>query len=161
VVGVEVVVDDFIKEKEVMMDKADQQNESFTWKDLFGDVIIDHYSRAQALEDGFLIDVSEMAREAGFRCPVALTQEAWGNCVAWDDENDALQDEEGRLWDVLYLASLTARKLDAGRHRATFELLRIPNTKGALQPKLTKLVISREGGDAGETVFTIMKPCET
>jgi hypothetical protein len=155
------VVDDFIKEKEVMMDKADQQNESFTWKDLFGDVIIDYYSRAQALEDGFLIDVSEMAREAGFRCPVALTQEAWGDCVAWDEENGPDQDEEGRLWDVLFLASLTARKLNARRHRASFELLRVPNTKGALQPKLTKLVVSREGGDAGEPVITIMKPWES
>jgi hypothetical protein len=154
------MVDDFMKEKEVMMDKADQQNESFTWKDLFGDVVIDYYSRAQAIEDGFLIDVSEMAREAGFRCPVALTQEAWGDCVAWNEENDTLQDEEGRLWDVLYMASLAAKRAQVGQNRVKFEVWRTPNTKRALQPKPTELVMYIGPGDTWEPVITIMKPGE-
>jgi len=34
--------------------------------------VIHTYTRAQAIEDGVLIDVSEMAREAGFRWPVAV-----------------------------------------------------------------------------------------
>lgn len=36
------------------------------------------YSRAQALEDGVLVDVSETAREAGIKLPVALTATVWG-----------------------------------------------------------------------------------
>jgi len=41
------------------------------------------YSRAQALEDGVLVDVSAMAREAGFIRATALTQNLWqGNKLA-------------------------------------------------------------------------------
>ncbi len=40
------------------------------------------YTRAQAIADGVLIDVSAFAAEAGFKYPVALTSAAWANCVA-------------------------------------------------------------------------------
>ena len=38
------------------------------------DPVLSVYTRAQAIEDGFLVDVSETAREAGFRIPVAVTR---------------------------------------------------------------------------------------
>src|SRR3972149_219225 len=41
--------------------------------EVFGDPI-SVYTRAQALEDGQLVDVSETAKEAGIRFPVALTR---------------------------------------------------------------------------------------
>ena len=44
--------------------------------------LIHRYSRADALRDGVLIDVSETAREAGIRWPVALTQATWECCVS-------------------------------------------------------------------------------
>ena len=40
--------------------------------ELFGEVI-SSYSRAQAIEDGVLVDVSSVAREAGINFPIALT----------------------------------------------------------------------------------------
>jgi Family of unknown function (DUF6573) len=43
---------------------------------------VHRYTRAQAIEDGVLIDVSATAREAGIRYPVALTSAVWGRCVA-------------------------------------------------------------------------------
>ena len=43
--------------------------------------IIHRYSRADAIRDGVLIDVSAVAREAGFKYPVALTAAAWAKCV--------------------------------------------------------------------------------
>lgn len=46
--------------------------------DFFGGVI-HSYSRAQAIEDGVLVDVSSMAKEAGFIWPVAVTAAVWGN----------------------------------------------------------------------------------
>ena len=67
--------------------------------DLFGDVI-DQYTRAQAIDDGFLIDVTETAREAGISFPTALTSAVWAQCVTVP-EKAAWQDERGRLWDVL------------------------------------------------------------
>jgi len=35
---------------------------------------IHSYSRAQAIEDGFLIDASELATELGIKYPLALTR---------------------------------------------------------------------------------------
>ena len=59
------------------------------------------YTRAQAIADGVLIDVSsKLAREAGFRYPVALTAGVWAECVAVP-EGVTGQDETGRLWDIL------------------------------------------------------------
>ena len=43
--------------------------------------VIDAYTRAQALEDGVLVDVSEMAKEAGIKFPVALTATVYGQYV--------------------------------------------------------------------------------
>ena len=51
----------------------EQSVESF-----FGD-IISTYTRAQAIKDGVLIDVSSTAKEAGFEWPVAITA---GACVS-------------------------------------------------------------------------------
>jgi hypothetical protein len=45
-------------------------------------IVISSHSRAQAFRDGVLIDVSETAREAGFRYPVVLTRAAWEKSVA-------------------------------------------------------------------------------
>ena len=41
------------------------------------DPVISAYSRNQAIDDGFLVDVSDTAREAGFSIPVALTRTAY------------------------------------------------------------------------------------
>ena len=57
-----------------------------TITELFGESIY-RYTRAQAIEDGVLVDVTETAREAGFRCPVAITHAAWEDSVAWS-KND-------------------------------------------------------------------------
>ena len=40
---------------------------------LFGPIIY-AYTRSQALADGVLVDVTEIAREVGFKLPVALTE---------------------------------------------------------------------------------------
>lgn len=41
------------------------------------------YTRAQAIDDAVLNDVSDMAKEAGSRVPVALSSVAWDDCFAW------------------------------------------------------------------------------
>jgi hypothetical protein len=64
--------------------------------------LIHRYTRAEAIADGVLIDVSGVAREAGIRYPVALTAAVWRRCVAVPP-GVRCQDEAGRLWDVLWL----------------------------------------------------------
>jgi hypothetical protein len=64
---------------------TDEKHETQEMKtrDFWGDCAVIHqYSRADALADGVLIDATELAREAGFRYPVALTSAAWHECVA-------------------------------------------------------------------------------
>jgi hypothetical protein len=58
--------------------------------------IISRSTRADAIADGVLIDVSATVREAGFRFPVVLTAAAWGECVAVPP-GVACQDEAGPL----------------------------------------------------------------
>ena len=122
-----------------------------------GATVIHAYTRAQALQDGGLIDVTEMAREAGFRVSVALTAAVWGDCVAWDNKHEAAyQDESGRLCDVLTMAGMATRLVRGDR--ACFTVLRIP--RGGQQAEPVRLVIHVGPGDEGEPVVTIMQPGE-
>lgn len=69
------------------------------------------YSRADAMEDGVLIDVSEIAKEAGFRFPVAVTYRLWHEVIVPDElSKQQGQDEKGRLWDVLMVLRTYAKR---------------------------------------------------
>lgn len=69
--------------------------------------IIDSYSRAEAIADGVLIDVSGTATECGFNMPVALTQAVWAGYVVPDERSRKFgQTERGRLWDTLSMLRL-------------------------------------------------------
>lgn len=124
-------------------------------KEIFGEAI-SIYTRAQAIEDGVLVDVTETAREAGFRFPVALTRAAWEDCVSWNDADNkrqTYQDEAGRLWDVLYMASLAARRNSGSEVR--FQLYRVPRGGRGVRPRLVALQMHCGPGDEGEPVITI------
>ena len=126
---------------------------------LFADADVIHsYTRAQALEDGVLVDVTSTAKEAGFKVPVALTAAVWADCVAWDNEAETChQDESGRLWDLLYLAALEARRR-RNAQVVPFGLLRVPH-RGS-KPELVQLTMHVGPGDEAEPVITIMQPGE-
>jgi hypothetical protein len=63
-------------------------------------ITIHIYTRAQALADGFQVDVSELAKEAGFKFPVFITRAVYDRYVAVTPGVEG-QDEIGRLWDIL------------------------------------------------------------
>lgn len=65
----------------------------------FGEVIYS-YTRAQAVLDGFQIEVSKTATEAGIRFPVFITRGVYEQCVAVPPGVTG-QDEAGRLWDLM------------------------------------------------------------
>lgn len=124
---------------------------------IFGPVI-STYTRAQAIADGVLVDVSGTAREAGFRIPVAMTTAAWADCVAWtdaDSQRQTSQDEQGRLWDVLWMASRAARRA-GGQQRLAFQLYRIPRGGRGIRPRVTTLHLALGPSDASEPVITIL-----
>jgi hypothetical protein len=136
------------------------QNDTF--KDApFGELIYS-FSRAQALEDGVLIDVSDTAKEAGFKVPVAMTSAAWHQTVEWtdaDSRRQTPQDEVGRLWDVVWMAYLVARRA-SGSCRVQFQLLAVPRGGTARRPRRMVLAMQIGSGDDGEPVITLMLPDE-
>lgn len=121
--------------------------------------LIHRYTRAQAIEDGVLIDVTDTAREAGFAFPVAITAGAWGEAVAWTDgdteTSGIAQDEAGRLWDVLWMARFALHSLrDSSVRRAPFTLLRVP--RGGRRATRFTMDILCGPGDDGEPVLTVL-----
>lgn len=143
--------------------------------DFWADAEVIHtYTRAQALEDGVLIDVSAVAREAGIHWPTTLTAAAWADTVAWDVDADKRkqqftgQDETGRLWDVLNLAVHTIRVRARAAvvaptppgTRVPFTVYRVPPTGRGVQPRKVTLHIVVAAGDNGEPTFVIMQPQE-
>ncbi|MGB5453079.1 MAG: DUF6573 family protein [Sedimenticolaceae bacterium] len=128
----------------------------------FGEVI-SVYTRAQALADGVLIDAGPMAREVGFRWPVAITVAAWEDCIAWnesDSERQTPQDQSGRLWDVLFMAAYAARTRAEAGPELRFELYRVPRDGRSTEAELTRLKLVIGPGDADEPVITILLPNE-
>ncbi len=135
----------------------EQSAESF-----FGNVI-STYTRAQAIEDGVLVDPGSTAKEAGFKWPVALTADAWADCVAWtedDSEQQIHQDQSGRLWDVLYMASHAIRTRKDSGDRLLFQLYRVPRDGHSTEAVLVTLKLIVGPGDTAEPVITILLPHE-
>ena len=97
--------------------------------------IVHRYTRADGLRDGLLVDVTETGREAGFKVPVAITAAVQDQCVRWTDE-DARgrprihQDEDGRLWDVLWMAACRSREIARSGRHASVALIDEAETEG-------------------------------
>ena len=126
----------------------------------FGPVIFS-YTRAQAIEDGILVDVSETAREAGFKIPVAVTRGVWDRLIALPDGYQGFQDERGRLWDVLWMAHYYARRA-SNSDRVTMSVL-VRDIRKDLRdsnrpPRRHRPIVAIGAGDQGEAVITIMWP---
>jgi Family of unknown function (DUF6573) len=131
-------------------------------EDIFGPVIVS-YTRAQALEDGVLVDASPLAKEAGFQWPVALTRAVWEDCVTWtedDNRRQAYQDQTGRLWDLLFMAAMTIRAHKGKGNQLSLTLCRVPRDGRSTQAEDVTLKILVVPGDHGEPVITILWPQE-
>ena len=124
--------------------------------------VIAAYSRAEAISDGMLVDVSQTAKEAGIRFPCAMTAATWETCVAWNNADmeaqGVPQDEVGRLWDVLMVFRHAARTADGDEFR--FTVLIVPRDGHAKRARRTELRATCGPGDTLEPVITIMLPNE-
>ena len=119
--------------------------------------LVHRYTRAQAIEDGALIDVSAVACEAGMRYPVALTRAAWERCVTVPPGVEC-QDEAGRLWDVVWLLACAIRRGGSGAEVRFGVHVRNDNRERI--PPLVQLKAVCGAGDHGEPVVTVMLPGE-
>lgn len=72
--------------------------------------IIASYTRADAVNDGVQVAIPrEITREAGIKFPVYMTQRVYSKYVLVPKGMD-YQNEDGRLWDILYMFAMQARK---------------------------------------------------
>lgn len=118
--------------------------------------LIHSYTRAQALEDGVLIDVSETAKEVGLKYPVAITARVMGEIVATPcfaarhGETDT-----GRLWDVLWILRVAIHLQKPGDDPSTchFPVLATDCKGEKIEHRLWSLC---GPGDHMEPVLTIM-----
>jgi hypothetical protein len=122
----------------------------------FGPVVF-AYTRAQAIDDGVLVDVTETANETGLKYPTALTVAAWQKCVVAPDGVEG-QDEQGRLWDIVCLlrhAISTGVRAETRRLEFTVSV----RTDKHRSENVTLTAVCGPGDDA-EPVITVMLPHE-
>ncbi|MCF8568557.1 hypothetical protein LLE49_27950 [Alicyclobacillus tolerans] len=113
--------------------------------------VIHTYTRDQALEDEVLINVTNLAKETGVCLPVAVTAKLWHEYIVPSEADEAQgQDTNGRLWDVLYLFAISARRTNGSMLRYDVGFL----VNGQHQVVRLKALIGP--GDNWEPVITIM-----
>ena len=126
-------------------------------QDFFGEPI-HTYTRAEALEDGVLVDVSQTANEAGFVFPVAVTAGVWADVNDIPRSKQGIQDVDGRLWDLLFLAALTCRRKSATGSQPDGLPFKLIMHVGRATYYRAKVHLGP--GDEMEPVITIMQPNE-
>lgn len=123
--------------------------------------VVFSYTRRQAIEDGVLVDLTEWARETGFRIPVACTATVWHQYIAPPEGTRALgQSERGRAHDLLWLLYTNIRACKhkgEGDDRLLYKVifLQTPHRQETVTLKATC-----GPGDHGEPVLTVMLPTE-
>lgn len=136
--------------------------------DFWNDAEIIHtYLVADAVADGTMRHVDKgTATEAGFKIPVIITTGAWAELVAWERE-DSSQDEEGRLWDVLFLTAIAARKAPEGDAFVEVQIGRVPNrtksgelSKAERPERVTFNAVVQAYDRTGAPCLTIFMPDE-
>lgn len=119
--------------------------------------VVFQYSRAQAIEDGVLIDMTEWAKESGFTIPVACTAVVWNGCIVPTERTRALgQSERGRAHDLLWMLFNAIRK-SGDDDTLLFEVMFLQTPHRQVIVKLKSVC---GPGDDGEPVLTIMLPGE-
>lgn len=138
-------------------------------ENFFGEVIYS-YSRAQAIEDGILVDVSEyipegeskpLVKQAGFKVPMAVTRAVYDRLIILPDNYVGSQDTTGRFWDILTLLHAEIKRSVGGDQLIFGVYSRKVNNNGSDgRLKLVKLKAVIGPGDTPEPVLTIMFPEE-
>ncbi len=121
--------------------------------------VIFSYTRAQAIEDGVLVDLTSWAAETGFKIPVACTATVWHRYIALPEGTKELgQSERGRAHDLLWMLYCGIRRSDAAsQDQLRFQVifLQAPN-----KHETVTLKAMCGPGDNGEPVLTVMLPDE-
>ena len=118
---------------------------------------IHSYSRAQAIEDGVLIDVTKQAKEIGIQFPTALTAGVWAEAVAAPIGIESSRDmwEVARIKEVLEMA---ITELESSPSKCVRSVYHVPMTLDDSKRIEFRATVSL--GDDGREVLTVMLPHE-
>ncbi len=121
--------------------------------------VIFSYTRAQAIEDGVLVDLTKWAAETGFKIPVACTTTVWHQYIVPPEGTKELgQSERGRVHDLLWMLYVNIRRNKSACHdQLLFKVIFLMAHER--QETVTLKAISGPG-DKGEHVLTVMLPNE-
>src|SRR5512137_2501512 len=121
--------------------------------------VVYQYTRSQAIADGFQIEVTKTAAEAGIRFPVFITRGVYEQCVAVPPGVTG-QDEAGRLWDVVWMLRFAIMRSQPGATRLTVALY--VRNSDAHPARLTKLIATAGAVDIDDPApaITVMLPDE-
>jgi|LNFM01.1.fsa_nt_gb hypothetical protein len=121
--------------------------------------IISRYTRAEAMADGSLVEIPmETLQEFGITFPTAMTRAVWEENVRVPDTLLGLQDESGRLADILVMFRLEAKRTNSAY--LTFRVLILREAKENGHEEVTLKAVC-DGGDDGHPVITIMMAHES
>jgi hypothetical protein len=134
--------------------------------------VISSYSRAQAIEDGILVDLSAHARDAGFKYPVAVSVGVfavlapWAEGIQGDISNPAVgqplcglgQSFKGRAWDLLAILLYEIHR-GKGGERVDFAPLFLMPRHSQDRAMPVQMYALCGPGDEGEPVITVMLLC--
>ena len=132
---------------------SDHLNSADLWKE---SDLISTYTRAQALADGVLVDITPWAREAGFTIPVAVTAAVWAILEPSVALRQLGQSVTGRAWDLLMILRSAIHKAP-DRDRVHFAPLFVREPHDPT-PRPVPLWALCGPGDDGAPVLTVM--CE-
>lgn len=88
------------------------------------------YTVTDAIADGAMVPLPESYARPSV--PVVFTRLFWDTLIAWDDDDPRLQDETGRLHDVMWMSQgAVKRAVAAPGERAEFVVLTLERTDQA------------------------------
>ncbi len=120
------------------------------------DKVVYQYTRKQSLADGFQVDVTSVAQEAGLRFPVFMTRSVYDTYVKVPPGVQC-QDESGRLWDILWMLRCQIGKSQGDR--LIFSLWVRNDNRGA-KPVTLKAQCGARDIDDPSPAITIMLTTE-
>lgn len=117
------------------------------------------YTRQMALEDGVLIDVSEIAKEFGIKMPCALSAALFADCVFVNKPpSDEVKHMETQRMAMLFTKFALSISKNFDTDRFSFEL---PYFDYSINKSITATVIAAlHGDDEGEPCMTMMFPSD-
>jgi hypothetical protein len=125
--------------------------------------IVYTYTRANAIADGELVDLTEWAGSekgflGGFTIPVAVTRALWATIEAIPKSLAGIADVRGRAHDVLWMASLAARAAAKGKDKKSRVGFSVLLPSRGTRKRNRRLLIDIGPGDNAEPVITIGFP---